>query len=108
MKSSGTSTWSRSLKKLCHDECGRRDRMTFPVSGSFWINTSVPSNRNSEGRRTAWLRPLRKARQPPLYFAEIWAVARLPWTAWRIYSYGFLTLFEEQWLKQAIDRTKNK
>src|SRR5438552_7150867 len=35
--------------------------MTFPLSGSFWIKTSVPSNRKSAGNRTAWLRPLRKS-----------------------------------------------
>src|SRR5205823_1163925 len=31
------------------------------VFGSLSINTSVPSNRNSAGRRMAWLRPFRKS-----------------------------------------------
>src|SRR2546421_11730639 len=65
MNSSGISPCLnvRSLRatKLCQDAYGLRDRMRFPVFGSLSINTSVPSNRNSAGRRTAWLRPLRKS-----------------------------------------------
>src|SRR5579859_6474050 len=60
MKSWGTLTWSAISKKLCH-ESGRRDRTTSPVAGSCRIKTSLPSKRNSEGRRTAWLRPLRNS-----------------------------------------------
>src|SRR5271156_736240 len=37
------------------------DRIRSPVAGSLRIKTSFPSNRNSAGRRTAWLRPLRKS-----------------------------------------------
>src|ERR1700730_3067898 len=57
MKSSGTLIVSASSKKSFQDS-GLRDRATSPVAGSRRIKTSEPSNRYSEGRRTAWLRPL--------------------------------------------------
>src|SRR5476651_371312 len=47
-------------KKSSHDS-GRRERITSPVAGSRCTYTSEPSNRKSEGRRTAWLRPLRNS-----------------------------------------------
>src|ERR1017187_1825169 len=59
-KSSGTPPASASAKKLVQDS-GRRDRMTSPVDESRRIKTSVPSNRNSMGRRTAMLLPLRNS-----------------------------------------------
>src|SRR5215469_16329630 len=59
MKSSGTASFAMA-KKLCH-ESGRRDKITSPVSGSCRMKTSVPPKRNSEGRRTAWLLPLRNS-----------------------------------------------
>ena len=31
------------------------------MAGSLRMNTSLPSKRNSRGRRTAWLRPLVKS-----------------------------------------------
>src|SRR5277367_6900090 len=47
--------------KKSFQESGRRERMTSLVAGSRRTYTSEPSKRNSEGRRTAWLRPLRKS-----------------------------------------------
>src|SRR5271170_1654890 len=67
MKSSnscGASAFSLATiaKNSSHDFVLRgSDKITSPVSGSFRIKTSFPSNRNSAGRRTAWLRPLRKS-----------------------------------------------
>src|SRR6266852_6739772 len=60
MNSSGTFASCRSLKKLSQDS-GRRDRITSPVASSWRIKTSLPSKRKSAGKRTAWLRPLRKS-----------------------------------------------
>src|SRR6266436_3262334 len=60
MKSSGAFACSVSVMKL-FQESGRRDRITSPVAGSCRMKTSLPSKRNSEGRRTAWLRPLRNS-----------------------------------------------
>src|SRR5260370_34736313 len=48
---------SRNRKNSSHDS-GRRDRITSPVFSSLRIKTSLPSKRNSAGRRTAWLLPL--------------------------------------------------
>jgi len=59
-KSSGTSMVFRNAKKSFHDS-GRRDRITSPVEGSLRTKTSDPSKRYSEGKRTAWLRPLRNS-----------------------------------------------
>ena len=39
----------------------RLDNTTSPLVGSRWMYTSSPSNRNSAGRRTAWLPPLVKS-----------------------------------------------
>src|SRR4029077_5772392 len=60
MKSFGTLASCRSLKKLSQDS-GRRERITSPVASSWRMKTSLPSKRKSAGRRTAWLRPLRKS-----------------------------------------------
>src|ERR1017187_5740854 len=60
MKSSGTPAASASAKRLVQDS-GRRHRMTSPVDATRRIKTSVPSSRNSFGRRTAMRLPLRNS-----------------------------------------------
>src|SRR5258708_27254978 len=50
----------RNARKSFHDS-GGRDRITSPVEGSRRTKPSGPSNRYSEGKRTAWLRPLRNS-----------------------------------------------
>src|SRR5258708_30103955 len=70
-KSAGISTESARAKRS-PQEPGLRERMTSPVSGSLRMKTSREEKRKSEGRRTAWLRPvlnslavLRMALLPP-------------------------------------------
>ncbi len=58
MKSAGTSRLRINAKNSPHAAApGRRDKTTSPVSESLVANTSLPSNLNSAGSRTAWLAP---------------------------------------------------
>src|SRR5215475_2792779 len=68
-------------KKLCH-ESGRRDKITSPVSGSCRMKTSLPAKRNCEGRRTAWLLPLRNS-----FAVRAMKPSRFPQTVWYIPEY---------------------
>src|SRR5271165_2863877 len=59
--------------------------MTSPVAGSRRTNTSEPSKRKFTGRRTAWLRPLRKSLAVGMLLPPIYTMIHLTMESIKVY-----------------------